>query len=161
VAGEEAWPPSPRGIDRGKCQYGGEGGERVGDRCPSSPCGWGTAPPFIGQGGAVYMRAALFSYVWRCGEWRHGADGRPGESRSSWGVVAHPVFVQEQLRGRRRSGWLSGRRRGPVRGAVYGRSVRGPMAVMAASRPRTLQPHQGCCHSVRCGAAVAGMAAQG
>jgi hypothetical protein len=56
------------------------------------------------------MRAALFSYVWRRGEQYYGADGRPGESCSSRGVVAHPVLVQEQLRGWRRSGWLSGRR---------------------------------------------------
>jgi hypothetical protein len=62
------------------------------------------------------MRAALFSYVWRCGEQCNGVNSRPGESCSSWGVVARPVLVQEQLRGWRRSGWLSGRCRGPVRG---------------------------------------------
>jgi hypothetical protein len=62
------------------------------------------------------MRAALFSYVWRRGEQCHGADDRPGESCSSRGVVARPVLVQEQLRGWRRSGWLSGRRHGLVRG---------------------------------------------
>jgi hypothetical protein len=45
------------------------------------------------------MRAALFSYVWRRGEQRHGADGRPGESCSSRGVVARPVLVQERFRG--------------------------------------------------------------
>jgi hypothetical protein len=56
------------------------------------------------------MCAALFSYVWRRGEQCHGADGRPGESCSSRGVVARPVLVQERLRGWRRSGWLSGRR---------------------------------------------------
>jgi hypothetical protein len=56
------------------------------------------------------MRAALFSYVWRRGERYHGADGRPGESCSSRGVVAHPVLIREQLRGWWRSGWLSGRR---------------------------------------------------
>jgi hypothetical protein len=56
------------------------------------------------------MRAALFSYVWRRGEQCHGADGRPGESRSSRGVVARPVLVQEQLRGWWRSGWWSSRR---------------------------------------------------
>jgi hypothetical protein len=62
------------------------------------------------------MRAALFPYVWRRGEQRHGADGRPGESRSSWGIVARPVLAQERLRGWGRSGWTSGRRREPVRG---------------------------------------------
>jgi hypothetical protein len=70
------------------------------------------------------MRAALFSYVWRRGEQCHGADGRLGESCSSRGVVAHPVLVQEQLRGWRRSGWLSGRRpragsRVPSTGCLY------------------------------------------
>jgi hypothetical protein len=43
------------------------------------------------------MRAAQFSYVWRRGEQCHGADGRPGESCLSWGIVARPVPVQEQL----------------------------------------------------------------
>jgi hypothetical protein len=62
------------------------------------------------------MRAALFSYVWRRGEQCHRADGRPGESSSGRDVVARPVLVQEQLRGWRRSGWSSGRRRGPLRG---------------------------------------------
>jgi hypothetical protein len=47
---------------------------------------------------------------------------------------------------------------GRFEGAVYGRSVRGTVAVMAVSHPRTLQPRQGCCHSARRGAAVAGMA---
>jgi hypothetical protein len=56
------------------------------------------------------MRAALFSYVWRRGEQCHGADGRPSESCSSRGVVAHPLLIQEQLRGWWCSGWLSGRR---------------------------------------------------
>jgi hypothetical protein len=62
------------------------------------------------------MRATLFSYVWRRGEQRHGADGRPGESCSSRCVVGRPVLIKEWLRGWRRSGWSSGRRRGPVRG---------------------------------------------
>jgi hypothetical protein len=35
-AGEEVWPPSPKGCDWGECQYRGEGGERVSDRYPSS-----------------------------------------------------------------------------------------------------------------------------
>jgi hypothetical protein len=50
------------------------------------------------------MRAALLSYVWRRGEQCHEADGRPGESCSSRGVVARPVLVKEQLQGWRRSG---------------------------------------------------------
>jgi hypothetical protein len=36
VVGEEAWPPSPRSIDLGECQYRGESGKHVCDRCPSS-----------------------------------------------------------------------------------------------------------------------------
>jgi hypothetical protein len=48
-------------------------------------------------------------YVWRCGEQCHGVDDRPGESRSSRGVVARTVLVQERLRGWWRRGWLSGR----------------------------------------------------
>jgi hypothetical protein len=50
---------------------------------------------------------------------------------------------------------------GRFEGAANGGSVRGTVAVMAASRPRALQPRQGCHHSARRGAAVAGMAAQG
>jgi hypothetical protein len=50
---------------------------------------------------------------------------------------------------------------GRFEGAINGGSVRGTMAVMAASRPRALQQHRGCRHSARRGAAVAGMAAQG
>jgi hypothetical protein len=49
--------------------------------------------------GAVYRRAALFSYLWRRGEQCRGVDDRPGESRSCWGVVACPVPVQERIRG--------------------------------------------------------------
>jgi hypothetical protein len=67
------------------------------------------------------MHAALFSYVWRRGEQCHRADGRPGESYSSRGAVACPVFVQERLRGWRRSGWSSGRRRGSARVPSKGR----------------------------------------
>jgi hypothetical protein len=51
-------------------------------RRPVSPRGLGSAPPFIGQGGAVYMHATLFPYVWRYGEQCRGAYGRPGESCS-------------------------------------------------------------------------------
>jgi hypothetical protein len=43
------------------------------------------------------MCATLFSYVWRHDEQCHGADGRPGESCSSRGVVARLVLVQEEL----------------------------------------------------------------
>jgi hypothetical protein len=47
VTGEEDGPPSPKGIDRGKCQYRGEGGERVRDRCsPPVPLRLGDFPSF-------------------------------------------------------------------------------------------------------------------
>jgi hypothetical protein len=62
------------------------------------------------------MHAALFSYMWRCGEQCHGADGHPGESCSSRDVVARHVLVKQQFRGWRCSGWSSGRRRGPIQG---------------------------------------------
>jgi hypothetical protein len=86
------------------------------------PCGWGIALPFIGQGErAIYRCAALFSYVWRCGEQCHGVDDCPVESCSSRGAVARFVLVQERLRGWWCRGWLSGRRpragsRGPSTG---------------------------------------------
>jgi hypothetical protein len=107
------------------------------------------------------MRAALFSYVWRRGEQCYGADGRPGESYSSRGVVTRPVLVQEQLRGWWRSGWLSGRRCGRFEGAVNGGSVRGTVVGVAMSCPRALQQRRVCRRSARRGTAVAGMAAQG
>jgi hypothetical protein len=72
--GEEAWPPSPRGTDRGKCQYRGEGGERVSDRCPSSrvPYGWGITLPFIGQEEGDLQACRIISLriaVWRAVPW--------------------------------------------------------------------------------------------
>jgi hypothetical protein len=36
MAGEEPGPHSPRGINRGECQYRGEDGKRACDRYPSS-----------------------------------------------------------------------------------------------------------------------------
>jgi hypothetical protein len=48
---------------------------------------------------------------------------------------------------------------GRFEGAVNGGSVRGTVAVMAASCPRALQQRRGCRHSARRGAVVAGMAA--
>jgi hypothetical protein len=87
------------------------------------------------------MRAALFSYVWRRDEQCHGANNRPGESCSSRGVMVHPVLVQEQLRGWRRSGWSPGRRplagsRVPSTGCPYTaqwRSWRRPIPVRSNS----------------------------
>jgi hypothetical protein len=51
---------SLRVLIEAKCQYRGEGGRHVSECYPSSPCGQGTAHPFIGQGEAIYRRAALF-----------------------------------------------------------------------------------------------------
>jgi hypothetical protein len=86
------------------------------------------------------MRAALFPYVRRHGEQCHGADGRLGESRSCWGVMARPVPVQERLRGWRRSGWSSGRRPwADSRVPLTGGSIRGTVAVVAMSCPRAPQ----------------------
>jgi hypothetical protein len=50
---------------------------------------------------------------------------------------------------------------GRFEGAVNGRSVRGTVACVATSRPRALQQHWVRHCSAWCGAAVAGMAAQG
>jgi hypothetical protein len=84
------------------------------------------------------MLATLFPYVWRHGEQCHGADDRPGESRSRRGVVARPVLVQERLRGWRRSGWSSGHRRGPIsRVQLTG----GPYAVQWQSWRRLVPVH--------------------
>jgi hypothetical protein len=104
-------------------------------------CGRGTAPPFIGQGGSSLHVCRSISYVWRRGEQCHGANGRPGDSYSSRGVVARPVLVQKQLRGWWRSGWLFGRRpwagsRVPSTGGPYAaqwRSWRRPVPVHSNS----------------------------
>jgi hypothetical protein len=91
------------------------------------------------------MHAALFSYMWRCGEQCHGADGHPGESCSSRDVVARHVLVKQQFRGWRCSGWSSGRRRGPIQGCRQrggGGGVSGTVALGATSSPRELQQHR-------------------
>jgi hypothetical protein len=107
------------------------------------------------------MHAALFIYIWRRGEQCHGADGRPGESCSSRGVVARPVLVQLQFQGWRRSGWSSGHRRG----LILGCRQRGARTRHSGSRGDVLSPctptASRCRHSARRGAAVAGMAAHG
>jgi hypothetical protein len=43
-----------------KCQYRGEGGERVSVLAVVPPTAGGLPPPFISQGEAAYNRAALF-----------------------------------------------------------------------------------------------------
>jgi hypothetical protein len=54
-AGEEAWPPSPRGLIEASANIVGKA-ESVWvtavRRPVSVPCGWGSASPFIGQGGS-------------------------------------------------------------------------------------------------------------
>jgi hypothetical protein len=107
------------------------------------------------------MRAALCSYVWRRGEQCHIADGRPANPAPvevSWRVLCLYRSVFEG------GGIVIGRpaaTTGRFEGAVNRGPVRGIVAVMATSCPRALQQHRGCRHSARCGAAVAGMAAQG
>jgi hypothetical protein len=64
----------------------------MGDHCPSSPIPVAGGLPLLLQAkeGTIYMRAALFPYVWRHGEQCHGVDGRPGESSpvgASWCVL--------------------------------------------------------------------------
>jgi hypothetical protein len=88
------------------------------------------------------MHAALFPYVWRHGKQCHGADSRPGESRSSRGVVARLVLIQERFRG---GGVVVGCLAtvvGRFEGAVDGGTVRGTVAVMATSCPCALQQHR-------------------
>jgi hypothetical protein len=85
------------------------------------------------------MHAALFPYMWRYGEQCRGADGRPGESCSCWGVVVRPVLVQERLRGWRCSGWLTGRRSRPIRGCRWRGPVHDTVATVATSYPRAPQ----------------------
>jgi hypothetical protein len=74
--GEEAWPPSPRGLIEASANIVGKAKEE-----------------------AVNMCAAVFLYVLRYGEQCRRVDGRPGESCSSRSVVVRPVPEQERLRG--------------------------------------------------------------
>jgi hypothetical protein len=94
-----------------------------------------------------------FPYVWKHGEQCHGADGRPGESFPSRGIMVRPVLVQERLRGWRCSGWLSGRRSGPFRGCRR----RGARTRHSGGHGYVLSPRtptaSGCRHSARRGAA--------
>jgi hypothetical protein len=57
-------------------------------------------------------------------------------------VLARPVLVQERLRGWRRSGWSSGRRRGPIRGCRQWGARTRHSGGRATSCPRAFQQHQ-------------------
>jgi hypothetical protein len=65
----------------------------VGDRCPSSrvPCGWGTAPPFIGQGGSSLH--ACHTILLTCGSMASSATeltavlANPAPVEASWRVL--------------------------------------------------------------------------
>jgi hypothetical protein len=99
-------------------------------------------------------------YFPTCGGMVSSATELTGES-CSCGVAARTILVPERFRGWRRSGWSSGRRRGPIRGCRR----RGARTRHSGSRGDVLSPctptASGCRHSGQRGAAVAGMAAQG
>jgi hypothetical protein len=107
------------------------------------------------------MRAALFP---TCG-------GVASSATELTAVLANPAPVGASWRvlcsyrsGFEGGGIVVGRpaaAAGRFEGAINGSSVRGTVAVVATSCPRALQQHQGCLHSARRGAIVAGMAAQG
>jgi hypothetical protein len=105
------------------------------------------------------MRAVLFSYVWKRGVTELAAVlANPAPVGASWRVLCS---YRSSFEGGGVVVGCPAAAAGRFEGAVYGRSVRGTVAVMAASHPRTLQQRQGCCHSARRGATVEGMAAQG
>jgi hypothetical protein len=66
-----------------------------------SPCGWGVRPPFIDQGGADYMRAALSSYVGKHGVLCCRVGGRPDDPRCDLAIMAYHVPEQCRFEGRR------------------------------------------------------------
>jgi hypothetical protein len=119
----------------------------VGDRYPSSlvPCGWGTAPPFIGQGGssATELTVVLVNLAQVEASWRVLCSYRSGFEGGGV-AIGRPATVHGLIRGCRQRG-----------------AVRGTVAVVVTFCPRALRHYQGCRHSTWRGAAVAGMAAQG
>jgi hypothetical protein len=117
----------------------------VGDRCPSSHVtrGWGTAPPFIGQGGSSLH--ACRTTLLTCGSMASSATeltavlANPAPVEASWRVLCSY-----------RSGFKGGgvvvgcldTVVGRFEGAIDGGPVRGTVAVMATSCPRALQQHR-------------------
>jgi hypothetical protein len=126
------------------------------------PCGWGIAPPFIGQGGgnlqacrtilptcrgmassAAELTVVLENLAPVGASWRVLCSYRSDFEGSSV-EVGRPVAA-----------------RGPTRGWSQREIVRGTVASVATSCPRALQQRRGCRHSARRDAEVAGMDAQG
>jgi hypothetical protein len=70
------------------------------------PCGKGVRPPFIDQGRANHMRAALFSYVRERDALRCRVGGRPGDPRCDPAIMAYPVPEQWRPRGQKSGGRL-------------------------------------------------------
>jgi hypothetical protein len=163
VTGEEAGPPSPRGTDRGKCQYRCEGGKRTCDCYPSSP------PLRLGDCPSFYRpRREQFTGVPHCFPTCVGMASSATELTTALANLA-PVGASWRVLCPYRGGFEGGgvevvcpvAARGPARGCRQRVSVRGTVASVAMSCPRALQQRWGCCRSTRRGAAVAGMAAQG
>jgi hypothetical protein len=67
----------------------------------SVPCGRGVRPPFIDQGGANHMLAALSSYVKGCGVLCCRVGSRPDDPRSDPAIIAYFVPEQWRFEGRR------------------------------------------------------------
>jgi hypothetical protein len=117
----------------------------VGDRCPSSPvpCGRGTTPPFIGQGG---------SSLHACPHYFPTCRGVASSATELTAVLANPAPVEASWRVlySYRSGFEGGgavvglpaAAAGRFEGVVNGGPVRGIVAVVATSCPRALRPHR-------------------
>jgi hypothetical protein len=140
---------------------GGQRRENAIRLCLSSPCGRGIAPPFIGQGeqftGVPHHSPTCEVMASSVAELTV-VLANPAPVGVSWRVLCS---YRSDFEGGGVDVGCPAVVRGPARGWRQREALGGTVAVVATFCPRALQQHRGCCHSVKRGAAVAGMAAQG
>jgi hypothetical protein len=107
------------------------------------PRGWGTAPPFIGQGGSSFT--CVPHYFPTCGGMASSAMeltavlANPTPVEASWCVLCS---YRSGFEGRSAAVGRLAAVVGRFEGAVDGGPVRGTVAVVATSRPRAPQQHR-------------------
>jgi hypothetical protein len=126
------------------------------------PCGWGIAPPFIGQGGGNLQ--ACHTILPTCRGMASSAAELTVvlENLAPVGASCRVLcWYRSDFEGSSVEVGRPVAARGPTRGWSQREIVRGTVASVAMSCPRALQQHRGCRHSARRDAEVAGMDAQG